>query len=106
VAQNYDGETDAMVKRLREEGASWKDIAFRTGRSVFSLMQRRCALSSKGRISEAVAYTSKPWSVTEGAKLGALREQGLPWAKIAQEMPGRTKRALTGRYYRTINRTS
>ncbi|KAF2764828.1 hypothetical protein EJ03DRAFT_15354 [Teratosphaeria nubilosa] len=95
---------DAKLVQMRTQGRPWKEIAETLGVSCAAgnlrlrRMKRDDLINNKNN-----PFQPRKWSAEEDLRLRTMREQGLTWKKIAEELGG-SQAAVCKRYQSIVGR--
>ncbi len=92
----YTQDEDQCLEQLKRQGLKWdKIIEYFPGRTMNALQKRWSTL----KVELGLGAPKNRFTPEEDQRLIQLKEQGLPWAKIAESFEGRTVKALEHRWY-------
>jgi hypothetical protein len=101
VRNDWSKEEDLQLKKLKEDGMQWEEIA----KSFPGRTRMACQLRYTRHINEGEKIAKVAWSSKDFKQLKKLREKdGLRWEEIAESLPGRSKDACRRRYDRYVKK--
>ncbi|KAH9844526.1 myb transcription factor [Teratosphaeria destructans] len=78
---------DAQLVQMRTQGKTWEEIRETLGKKCSAGIQRLRAIKRDDLVGlKATAFHPRKWTAEEDLRLRAMREQGLTWKKIAEEL--------------------